>query len=360
MIKKVLLSLVFILISQLIFSFGSKEVLVDAKEKTVVGLLLNAPGIGDDSINDSCYLGLQKAANEGLITLRVKTSKDLEHSADIINNFVSQGVDLIYAIGESNKVLLLDAAVLYTDTVFIGIDILFEDSGLKPNLFGINFREQDGGYLAGLVAGSLTYKYYKKHNYFNEINTLGVIIGKDSPEIKRYEVGFYAGVKKINPPCEIITININDLNDPEKAAEALKELKTKGVDIVFTVAGESDLGVFRAAEESMVLIIGANRDLSSYSENILTSVEKKLSISTYLMTKNYINGIFTTGVNTVYGLNEGAISLAPYYKYDMFIPKDLQIIIEKNTAKLLKGSEVIPDTISEIIFDPLDIPEIAE
>lgn len=360
--QKLIFFLTLIFLSVSVFSLGRKEAPIDAKNKIIVGLIVDQPGlgIGEASIYDSCYSGLQKAVNEGLITLRVMTSHNIEESNKIISNFVQDNVNLIFAIGDINKDLLIDAAILYNETVFVGVDILFSSPEIKDNLYGITFKEQDGGYLAGLFAGSLTYKYSNRHENLNETNRVGVILGKNTPEIKRYELGFYAGVKKVNPPCEIISVNINDLNSPEKGSNALIELKQKGVDIVFSIADESNIGVFETAEEENVFIIGANKDLSSISSAILTSVIKRISVSTYLMTKSYAQGLLTQGTNVTYGLTEGTISLAPYYKYDKYIPKDLNKLIRKMTKTLIKKPSIIAPSISEIIFDPEKLPSIEE
>ncbi len=358
--KKLLYSTLFLLITTSLFSFGINEEQINATEKIVVGLILNNPGLADNSSNDDCYNGLVQAADEGLITIRTKTATDIDHSIEIINEFVEDKVHMIFAIGDVNRKLLLDASKIYPKTIFVGVDILFKTNELKANVFGITFKEQDGGYLAGLLAGSMSYRFNKKHESLNEINKVGIILGKNNPDIKRYEVGFYAGVKNINPACEVISVNINDLDNPEKANKALKGLKQKGVDVVFSVAGNSDIGVFEAAKELNVLVIAANKDKNEVSDIILTSVVKKISVSTYLMTKQYLEGMFETGQNNVYGLNEGAISLAPYYNYDRYIPKEVRTLIKKQTLKLSKGSIEIPNTIPEIIFDVTDIPEIAE
>jgi len=246
---------------------------------------------------------------------------------------------------------------LYKNTTFVGIDILFDESEIRENLYGTTFKEQDGGYLAGLVAGSLTYKYFNRHPFLNEVNRVGIILGKNNPEINSYKLGFYSGVKKVNPPCEIIEINLNDLDNEEKGSDAVSELKGKGVDIVFTVSGNSDIGVFKSAIESDILVIAVNKDQGGLN-NTLTSIEKKISVTSYLMTKKITAGEYSTGSNVVFGLKEGGISLAPYYNFDKYIPKDLNVLIKNKTEKLIKGSEIIPLTIEEIEFDPEDIPEI--
>lgn len=357
---KSIITIVLLGISSTIFSLGINESVVDAKEKVVVGLVLDSNGLGDQDSNDNCYLGLERASEEGIITLRVKKTDELLDYKNQIDNFVSEGVNLIYLIGEENKKTIIDAANKYKKTIFIGVDMVLTKSEIKPNLYGINFKEQEGGYLAGLVAGSMTYKYSKRHSNFNAKNRVGIILGNKSSPNRRFEVGYYAGVKAVNPSCDIVSININSLNDPKKGADAVLKLKEKGVDIVFSVAGNSDYGVFDQALKSNLFVIGANRDLANSSDSVFTSVVKKLYISTYLLTKDIVEKEIETGTNVSFGLNNGAIDLAPYYKYDRYIAKDLRDLISDNMKKLSNKPDFIPETIGEIVYDSQAVPEFEE
>lgn len=357
--KKISLFLIILLCNNL-FSFGSKEVPVDVKSKISVGLILDSTGLGDQMGNDSSYLGLERAAQEGLITLRTLNLSDETDFTTLVEDFKKYGVNFIYAIGEDNKANLISEAKKNPTIQFIGIDILFKDSELKPNLSGITFKEQEGGYLAGLLAGSMTYKYHKRYPTLNKTNKVGVIIGKSTPSTKRYELGFFAGVKEVNPPCEVITVNINDLNSPEKGAKAVKDLKKKGVDIIFSVAGESEEGIFQEAKEQNILVIGSNKDRFHESDIVLTSVMKELSVSSYLLTKNLITGEIEGGANTYFGVCEKALYLSSFYTYDKFIPREIKVLIRKSCDKLSSNSDMLPATKAEVEFNIEDVPEIEE
>lgn len=358
--KKICFLSLVMIISLDIYSFSKNEVTVDAKSKVIVGLILNETGLGDQLVNDSCYLGLEKAANEGLITLRTLSITSDKNFNFIVDLFKNTGVDYIYTIGDEHKKKLLEEAKKNPEIMFVGVDILFKPNELKPNISGITFQEQEGGYLAGLLAGNMTYKYHKRYELLNNTNKVGVILGKSTPSNKRYELGFYAGVKEVNPPCEIITIDINDLNNPDKGKKAVEQMKKKGIDIIFTVAGLSETGVFEAAKEQGILVIGSNKDRSLESEMVLTSVVKELSVSSYLMTKKLLSGEFTGGDNIKYGICEKALYLSSYYLYDKYIPREVKVYIRKSCDKLSGNSDIIPASISEIEFDSEDIPEIVE
>lgn len=357
--KNLCLCLVLLLCSNL-FSLGSSEDQIDVKNKVSVGLILDSNGLGDQMVNDSSYLGLEKAAQEGFITLRTLKLSEENGFTSLVEEFKKFGVDYIYSIGDQNRKSIIAEARKNPEINFIGIDVIFKDSELKPNISGITFKEQEGGYLAGLLAGSMTYKYHKRHPSFNKSNKVGVIIGKTTPSTIRYELGFFTGVKKVNPPCEIITVNINDLNSPEKGAKAVKDLKKKGVDIIFAVAGESEKGIFSEAKNQGLFIIGSNKDRYLESEVILTSVVKELSVSTYLLTLDLLTQEIQGGSNTYFGVCEKALYLSSYYVYDKYIPRELKASIRKSCDDLSSKSDLIPPTKEEVEFDIEDIPEIEE
>lgn len=342
-----------------LYAFGAKETHIELTDNIVAGLILDESGLGDDSVNDECTEGLNRAVYEGLVTLRIRSITEKSSVETLFSEYKSGGVDYIYLIGDHFRSDLVSLAKSNSDEYFIGLDMPLTTEIMPENSVVVNFREADGGYLAGVIAGSLTYRYHKKHEALNDVNRLGVILGANNPEMKRYELGFYSGVKEVNAPCEIITININS-TDPEKAYDAAMELKEKGVDIIFSIAGEADKGVFRGAEESNLFVIGSHRDLNAESDMVLTSVVKNISEATYLITKELITSELFEGSSRTYGLNEAAITLAPFYKYDSFIPSELSGLIRAYTNKLVKNSEMIPDSIDLIEFDPEKVPEIVE
>lgn len=356
---KKLLTILFLLIPVSIFSFGKRETTIELHNNVVAGLILNESGLGDGSINDECSEGLTRAVYDGHITFRTLSTKEGVEIEDLYTQFKAGGVDYTYLLGEENRDTLISLARANSSERFIGIDMPLTTEILPENSLLVNFREADGGYIAGIIAGSLTYRFHKKSETLNEINRLGVIISSNNPENQRYELGFYAGVKEVNAPCDVITVNINS-TDPNRAYSAAMELKEKGVDIIFTVAGDADSGVFKAAEESDMFVIGSHRDVSSLSPKVLTSVVKNISEATYLVTKGLVTSELFEGSSRTYGLQDAAIKLAPFYKYDSFIPGELTELIKSYKDKLIKNPALIPDSKELVVFNPEEIPEIVE
>jgi basic membrane protein A and related proteins len=353
--KKIVFYLVVFSLAGGLFGFSNKEAQIDPGKKPIVGLILNEIGLGDKLSNDSCYLGLEKAEFLGEIHLITRKISEEKKYTQLADELIADGASYIYSIGEEYETEILVAAKKYPEKFFIGVDVIFPEEKILDNITGISFYEQEGGYLAGLVAGSLTYKFSDSYEKFNNINRVGVILGKSTPWNKRYELGFYKGVYDVNPFSEVITVDINDENSYEKGFEAVRTLYNSGVDIIFSVAGKSDAGVFAAAEELGVLIIGSNKDRSSESPSVLTSIIKDLSISSYLTSNKLVTTEFTGGENTFFGLKEGAISLSSFNSYEKYIPRDLRETIRKNIRKIKIAD--FPESVELIVFEKEKIEE---
>ena len=81
-------------------------------------------------------------------------------------------------------------------------------------------------------------------------NVVGVILGQDQPTLRMGVVGFEAGVRYVNPDCEVLEAVVGDFNDPAKAKEIALSMYNRGADFVQHIAGASGMGVFTAAKEA--------------------------------------------------------------------------------------------------------------
>ncbi len=79
---------------------------------------------------------------------------------------------------------MTEVAKNHTDKHFAIIDSVVD----LPNVASITFKEQEGSFLMGVIAGKMT-----------KTNKIGFIGGKDFDLINRFEAGFAAGVKAVNP-----------------------------------------------------------------------------------------------------------------------------------------------------------------
>ncbi len=95
----------------------------------------------------------------------------------------------------------LAAAEANPDTNFIGIDQFQPE--YPDNYVGVLFNEDEGGYMAGVLAASLS-----------ESGVIGVVGGRqDVPPVVKLVNGYEAGAKSVNPDIHVLKI-YNDSPSP--------------------------------------------------------------------------------------------------------------------------------------------------
>ena len=219
-------------------------------------------------------------------------------SADIgpnIQAFVDQGYDVIVTIGFAAGADTINAALANPDMRFIGIDqapCINEDGTpddtftcagdpavLLPNVQGINWREQQPGYLAGIVAASVS-----KTGHIAAVGGTAVI-----PAVVNYIEGYANGAKSINPDAVVTVTYVSGapdaaaFNDPAGGQAIAQQLLAQDpdIDVMFQVAGKTGNGVLQAACDASIYGIGVDVDqFISTPETAactIVSAEKKLT-----------------------------------------------------------------------------------
>lgn len=138
-----------------------------------------------------------------------------------------------------------------------------------PNLFCVGFREHEGAYLLGIMAGNLT-----------ETGNIGSILALDIPFFHRWSDSFYLGAQSVNPdlaPDTQVTIGgDNPFNDPARAKEQALALAAQGLDHVFSVGAGSDIGVFEAAQEEGLFAYGTDINNCPVAPDVIVDNNLKL------------------------------------------------------------------------------------
>ena len=112
---------------------------------------------------------------------------------------------------------------------------------LLPNYQGIVFAEAQPGYLAGIVAASLT-----------KSGTIGAVGGTNVPAVVNYSRGYENGAKSVNPDIKILYQETDPdpskgFNDPSKGKAIAEQFIGQGADVIFQIAGLTGQGVLEAA-----------------------------------------------------------------------------------------------------------------
>lgn len=307
-----------------------------------VAMVTDVGGIDDKSFNQSAWKGIQdfgaannlKEGNGGFAYLQSTDNTDYTPN---LNKLVQREFDLVFGVGFIIEEALDEIAAQRTDTNFAIIDGVVD----QPNVASILFKDQESGYLAGVAAALMT-----------ETNKVGFVGGMDIPVIERFEAGFKAGVKEINPDIEIESEYTGAFDKAELGKATANLMYSSGVDIIFHAAGGTGNGVFAEAKErkkadpaTNIWVIGVDSD--QYDEgqvgddNItLTSAMKRVDNAVVDISELAKDGKFPGGETIVYGLAEEGVGLADSRGA---IPEDVMAQIEEYMDKVSKGEIEVPE-----------------
>ncbi|MGL5296818.1 MAG: BMP family lipoprotein [Culicoidibacterales bacterium] len=277
-----------------------------------VGLVTDTGGINDKSFNQGSWEGVEafKAANEGVKTGYIETKQDSDIQPNLDTSAAqnqvvvapgfkfSEGMAVSAQANPNTKYIILDA----TPTVN-------EEEISLDNVASILFREEQAGYLAGVVAASTTQK-----------DTIGFIGGVPLPAVMNFAAGYIQGAKAVNPDIKVDVQYANSFTDTTIGKQKAAAMYASGMDIIFVAAGGVGTGVIEQAKELVTQgtdawVIGVDRDQYEdglYEDGksvVLTSAVKHVGIAVNETLEAIKEGTAAFGQVQVLGINEDAVGL---------------------------------------------------
>ncbi len=308
-------------------------------------VLTDVAGLGDKGFNDVCWQGVLKAKKDFGIDAQFLQSRE---QADYASNITLAAgrADIVVTLGYLFTDSLKEAAPHFPKTRFIHI----EGDIPAENVASFDFRSEEGGFLAGLIAGLFTRKMM-----------VGVVAGMDIPPVEAYVSGFRAGVKTAQKArgqkIEGIVATAGSFNDPVKGKSLSKAMIDRGVDVIFRAAGNTGIGVSEAVKGTGGVYMVAE-DLDQDAEipgRVLASALKRMDVAVYGAIRDAVEGRLQGGHRWL-GASEGAIDITEMkYSRQLFDPADLQRI-EKARNLLQKGQLTVPKRYAEV--DSFAAPEL--
>lgn len=343
-----------------------------------VGLVTDMGGRGDQSFNDSALRGLElwaggkQYAGSGYVDanaqeLRATLPKDLAERTPAIEPvgvrpvvlqskaqedyepnlqlLADQGAQLIIGTGFMLENAIETTAKRNPESKFLLIDSPLLDAQGRPytlpNVRTVIFKEEEGSFLVGAMAG-LVSKGQK----------VGFVGGMEIPLIKKFEAGFKAGVKTTNPDAQVLAAYTGSFNNVATGKQVAQDLITKGADVVFHAAGTDGLGVIQAVKEARtagktVYAIGVDSDQSHVAPDaVLTSMVKRVDLAVYEAARDLTAGKFGPG-DVAWGLKEGGVT---YAEVRIDFPEKAQVLqkIEDLRKQIIDGRIRVPATDAEL------------
>jgi basic membrane protein A and related proteins len=331
---------------------AATEAPTQAASDLKIGVVTDVGQLEDKSFNQAAYEGGQAAAESLGADFDVIVTQNISDYKQNIQTFVDQGFNVIITVGFLIGTDTTIAAKENPDVTFIGVDqgVCVDEEGapdptfacagdpatLLPNYQGIVFSEEQAGYLAGIVAASIS-----------KSGTIGAVGGTNVPAVVAYNAGYVAGAQSVNPDIKTLYQETNPdpakgFNDPATGKAIAQQFIGQGADVLFQIAGLTGQGVLEAACDANIYGIGVDVDqvetLPNLSKCIVTSAEKKLKDTVQAVTESVASGDFQAGTVSYNAASDPpAIGLAPYHDLESLITPEIQAKIDEAMAAMASG-----------------------
>jgi basic membrane protein A len=301
-----------------------------------VGMVFDVGGKGDKSFNDSAYRGLLRVADDFEIEHReFEPGQDADRETGL-RKLAQAGFDVIIGVGFLFSDSIRSVAADYPDVRFACVDFdTRPNEQLPDNLVGLVFREEEGSFLVGVVAGLKS-----------KTGRVGFIGGMDVPLIHRFEAGYIAGARYANPAVSVTVGYAGStpqaFADPAKGKELAMLQYGRGVDVIYHASGNTGIGVIEAARETGNFAIGVDSNQNYMAPGyVLTSMVKRVDNAVYAVVLEALENRFEGGVEEL-GLAEDGVGYAMDDYNAGLISEDMVEMVEAARMKIIAGEIDVP------------------
>jgi len=313
-----------------------------AKPKTAprvrVGLVFDVGGRGDKSFNDSAFEGLLRAERELGAEISFLEPTGAEDREAALRLFAARHMDLVIGVGFIFSSDIDLVAQAYPSVSFACVD--YAPSGDHPipqNVAGLDFREEEGAFLVGGVAGKLT-----------KTGHVGFVGGMTIPLIAKFEAGYAAGVKATCHTCVVHSAyagaSPDAFKDPAKGKLLAASEIAQGADVIFHASGSTGHGVFEAAREAHIYAIGVDSD--QYDEMpgvVATSMIKRVDVAVFDAIKDAALHTFVGGRVIGLGIGDQGVDYVHEGEHAALLTVALKEAVEGLRQDVLSGRTKVPN-----------------
>jgi len=305
-------------------------------ERLKVGLVTDVGRINDKGFNQSAYNGMVAAtalAPTCFETDYIETTSQSDYAKNIAE-FADNGYDVVIGVGFLLGDAMGDAAKAYPNAKFISIDGApgkGHDESWMTNGESLFYAEDEAGYLAGVLAASLT-----------KSNTIGVVGGLlVVPPVERFVEGYINGAKATKSDITVKFTYTSSFVEPEQGKAAAQQMIDADADVIFAAGGLTGNGALLAAKDAGVLCIGVDTDqfltLPEAGPCLVSSATKDIVASLQASLLRIAVGKFTAGFTTNTAANLG-IALAPFHDNADKVSVETAKLLADTFAGLADGS----------------------
>jgi len=308
-----------------------------AASKPSVANVVNGP-LGDQGFFDDAARGMKELETAGSKTQIIQS--DANNPAQWKSNLesVSGGKwDIVITGTTQMHDILNQDAPKYPKQKFI----IYDDVVKQPNVASIVYKQNEGSYVAGVLAGLVTTNK-DKFPMATGSKVVGLVGGMDIPVINDFVVGFKKGVSVVDPAIQVKVSYVGNFTDSNKGFDQAKLMYDQGADVVFQVAGGAGIGVLKAAASSKRYAIGVDSNQNAIQPGyVLASMLKNIGDSLVLAVNDSAAGKLKYGDVTQYGLANKGVGLDFDNNKDI-VPADIKAKVDDFSNQVATGKIQVP------------------
>ncbi|HGI4660299.1 TPA: BMP family protein [Streptococcus agalactiae] len=302
------------------------------KSDIKVAMVTNQGGVDDKSFNQSAWEGLQKWGKKKGLTKGngfdyFQSSNESDH-ANNLDTAASSGYNLIFGIGFGLHDTIEKVSENNKDVKYVIVDDIIKG---KENV-------------ASVTAAKTT-----------KTKTVGFIGGMEGVVVKRFEAGFKAGVKSIDPAIKVAVSYAGSFTDAAKGKTIAATQYATGVDVIYQAAGGTGAGIFSEAktenetrkESNKVWVIGVDRDQSQEGNYVskdgkkanfvLASTIKEVGKSLQSVAELTEKKQYPGGKVTVFGLKDSGVDIKEHQ-----LSSEGSVAVKKAKEDIVSGKIQVP------------------
>ena len=288
-------------------------------ESYEIAFVTDVGQLHDKSFNEGTWNGVKLYAAQNDKTYKYYQPANEDQATDddhyeAMSQAVANGAKVVVCAGYLQEAALRRAAIEYPDVNFVFIDgySLTEDpdnpdAAVLTNVAGVNFNEEQCGYLAG---------YAVVKEGFTQLGFSGGGGGTNAA-CCRYGYGYLQGASAAAEEMGVdVTVNYSwQYGGAFQASPELQSMiagwYTNGTEIVFACGGSMFSSITSAASANDGWVIGVDVDQSSQSDTVVTSAMKGIDQAAILCLGHHYDGTWEEvgGKTTTLGAAQDAVGL---------------------------------------------------
>jgi len=306
---------------------------LQAPEGFTVNLVTDIGKVDDGTFNQFAFEGMAAAVDCFGIDNNsfIETVSEADYAANIATA-LEDDPNALVTVGFLITTDTEAAAIDNPDVDFIGIDQFLPE--YPDNMAGVVFAEDESGYIAGVLAASLS-----------ESGVVGVVAGReDVPPVVKFVNGYTAGAESVNPDIRVLSIYNESFTDIAKGASDASQFIGEGADVIFGAGGQTGSGGIAAAAEAGAWAIGVDQDeyfttfasgSAPGSEYLASSAVKRVDLVTFRLIADSIQDTFEGGLFVGTASNDMVTYAEPH---DAVFAAEVSTAVEAARAGLADGS----------------------